>query len=305
MRVHGHVHVSHPSSVPADISYFFFPGFIFQALSYFSWMTWIAPDNIALSAITSPLGGLGLNPLPTFDWNVFSIWLVPLTIPTFSIMNQFIGLLIAVPMCAAIWFSNAWNTAYMPINDNHTFSNEGTRYNVTKILTDSKLDNDKYQAYSQPWISAGYITSFFWYFALYGATVSYVILYHRQQIFSASKMVWKSVLSTLRIRRHEDEDESDLADDVHARIMRNNYKDVPEWIYFIVLVVAAAIGMVGIGIYPTQTSPVVVIFGIIMPLIALIPVGLVQSVTGIQVAMNVLAEFIGGSFVEGNANALM
>jgi len=34
-------------------------------------------------------------------------------------------------------------------------------------------------------------------------------------------------------------------------------------------------------------------------------VGLVQSVTGIQVAMNVLAEFIGGSFVEGNANALM
>jgi hypothetical membrane protein len=75
--------------------------------------------------------------------------------------------------------------------------------------------------------------------------------------------------------------------------MRQNYKDVPEWIYFIVLVIAAAIGMVGIGIYPTQTSPVVVIFGIIMPLIALIPVGLVQSVTGIQVAMNVLAEFIG------------
>ena len=75
--------------------------------------------------------------------------------------------------------------------------------------------------------------------------------------------------------------------------MRKNYKDVPEWIYFIVLVIAATVGMVGIGIYPTQTSPVVVIFGIIMPLIALIPVGLVQSVTGIQVALNVLAEFIG------------
>jgi cobalamin synthase len=135
--------------------------------------------------------------------------------------------------------------------------------------------------------SSGYITSFFWYFALYGATVSYVVLYHRQQIASASVMVWKSVLSTLRIRRHEEEDEEDLADDIQ------NYKDVPEWIYFIVLVIAATIGMVGIGIYPTQTSPVVVIFGIIMPFIALIPVGLVQSVTGIQVALNVLAEFIG------------
>lgn len=137
-----------------DGRYFFFPGFIFQALSYFSWMTWIAPNNIALSAITSPYGGLGLNPLPTFDWNVFSIWLVPLTIPTFSIMNQFAGLLIAVPMCAAIWFSNSWFTAYMPINSNHTFSNTGKAFNVTKILTDGKLDEAKYQEYSQPWMSA-------------------------------------------------------------------------------------------------------------------------------------------------------
>lgn len=77
------------------------------------------------------------------------------------------------------------------------------------------------------------------------------------------------------------------------------YNDVPEWVYFIILIVAMVIGMVGIAIYPTQTSPVVVLYGIIMPLIALIPIGLVQSVTGIQVAMNVLAEFIGGSFVEG------
>ena len=76
------------------------------------------------------------------------------------------------------------------------------------------------------------------------------------------------------------------------------YKDVPEWVYFIVLLVAMVIGMVGIGIYPTETTPAVVIFGIIMPLICLVPIGLVQAVTGIQVALNVLAEFIGGSFVE-------
>jgi OPT family oligopeptide transporter len=87
--------------------------------------------------------------------------------------------------------------------------------------------------------------------------------------------------------------------------MKANYKDVPEWMYGIILLVSMVIGMIGIGIYPTDTSPVVVIFGIIMPLIALVPVGLVQSVTGIQVALNVLAEFIGGSFVEGNANGLI
>jgi hypothetical protein len=63
--------------------------------------------------------------------------------------------------------------------------------------------------------------------------------------------------------------------------------------------------MIGIGIYPTETSPVVVIFGLIMCFLTIIPVGIVQSVTGIQVAMQVLAQFIGGALVEGNANALI
>lgn len=158
--------------------------------------------------------------------------------------------------------------------------------------------------------------SFFWYFAMYGASksspfynswknvmlmsaaVTYIVLYHRQQIVSAGKLMWRSALKTLRIRRHQEEEEDELDEDIHYRLMQQ-YNDVPEWVYFIVLVTAMIIGMVGIAIYPTQTSPVVVLFGIIMPLIALIPIGLVQSVTGIQVAMNVLAEFIGGSFVEG------
>lgn len=193
---------------------------------------------------------------------------------------------------------------------------------MTKILTNSKLDNVKYQAYSQPWVSAGYIVTFAAYFgefspsypiqnfqadcsALYGATVSYVILYHRRQVMSAGKQVWRSALHTLRIRKHVEEDEDEFAEDIHYKLMKANYKDVPEWMYAIILVTAAVIGMVGIGIYPTETSPVVVIFGIIMPLIALVPIGLIQSVTGIQVGMNVLAEFIGGSWVEGNANALI
>ena len=116
-------------------------------------------------------------------------------------------------------------------------------------------------------------------------------------------MIWRSALKTLRIRRHEDEEEDELAEDVHFRLMQQ-YNDVPEWVYFIILIVAMVIGMVGISIYPTETSPVVVLYGIIMPLVALIPIGLVQSVTGIQVGMNVMAEFIGGSFVEGQSKQL-
>ncbi len=73
----------------------------------------------------------------------------------------------------------------------------------------------------------------------------------------------------------------------------------------IVLLVSMAIGMIGVGIYPTHTSPVVLIFWHHHALLCMIPVGVIHSVTGVQVPLNVLAEFIGGSLVSGNADALM
>jgi hypothetical protein len=50
--------------------YYWLPGYIFQALSIFNWMTWISPQNLNLALVTGSLCGMGLNPLPTFDWNI-------------------------------------------------------------------------------------------------------------------------------------------------------------------------------------------------------------------------------------------
>ena len=52
--------------------HFWLPGFLFPALSYFAWMTWIKPNNFNLNIITGNQNGLGLNPIPTFDWNIVS-----------------------------------------------------------------------------------------------------------------------------------------------------------------------------------------------------------------------------------------
>jgi hypothetical protein len=32
--------------------YFWFPNYIFQALSYFNWIVWIAPNNVNVAAIS-------------------------------------------------------------------------------------------------------------------------------------------------------------------------------------------------------------------------------------------------------------
>ena len=63
--------------------YFWFPGYIIQAMSYFSWISWIAPENVKLAAIAGSVTGLGLNPLPTFDWNQFTVVASPLINPFF------------------------------------------------------------------------------------------------------------------------------------------------------------------------------------------------------------------------------
>lgn len=56
---------------------------------------------------------------------------------------------------------------------------------------------------------------------MYGATVAYIALYHRQQIAGAVKQIWRSTMSTLRFRKHGDDDEVDeFAEDIHYRLMK-------------------------------------------------------------------------------------
>jgi OPT family oligopeptide transporter len=58
-------------SFAAMFVYFWFPNYLFESLTFFSWMTWIAPNNLNLDILTGFRNGLGMfNPWPTFDWNV-------------------------------------------------------------------------------------------------------------------------------------------------------------------------------------------------------------------------------------------
>lgn len=48
-------------SFAAMFIYFWFPNYLFQVLTYFSWMTWIAPDNVHLNILTGMQNGLGVS----------------------------------------------------------------------------------------------------------------------------------------------------------------------------------------------------------------------------------------------------
>jgi hypothetical protein len=230
--------------------YFWFPAYIIRAMSYFNWMTWIAPDNVNLAAVTGSVGGLGLNPFPTWDWSQFIIFGDPLILPFYSTFNGFLGALIAAPIVLTFWYTNTWNTAYIAINDNRLWDNTGSRYNVLRVVdNDTALFNEEgYRAYSPAYLSAGHALAHGVWFALYTATITHTILYHRREIIAG----FRNLISR----------KSAFADckDVHAHLMRR-YREVPEYVYFGVFVASIALGAAGVGAFPTHTSPTVVFYG--------------------------------------------
>lgn len=289
--------------------WFWFPNSLFKALGALSWMTWISPSNKHLSFVTGVERGLGVNPLPTLDWNRFTIFNDPLSLPFFTTLNRFLGSAVSCVVILLLYYTNTYYTGYLPLNSNLPHDNRGRRYNVSAILDERGIfDGDKYQAYSPPFLSAAKVCVYTCFFALYTATMAYGCLYHWQEMATGFRGLAASVRGVFaRLRKKKQATETDEEDrtrlDVHNRLMRA-YPEVPEWWYTTCLVLAIALGCTGLSLYPTHTSPWVVLFGVALCLLFVLPIGIVMSTTGVEVTLNVLAEFLGGCFVSGNALAM-
>lgn len=276
--------------------YFWFPNFIFSALAIFSWMTWIAPNNRNLTLLTGSRKGLGLNPIPTFDWNIVITSVDPLVAPIFTTLNFFAGGVIFMFTILAVYWSNSYYTAFLPIVSNKPYDRFAQQYNVSMVVDERGiLDTEKYKAYSLPYLSASQLISFTCFFCIYTASLTHAFLYHRVEL----QMGFRDLINGFRPSKRQDLDKGRVLD-VHNRLMKE-YAEVPEWWYFITMVISVVLGCVAISHWPTYTSPAVVFYGIILCAIFVIPVGIIFAMTGVEVSLNVLAEFIGGSFVEGNA----
>ena len=282
------------SAFVAMFVWFWFPDTIFGALSTFNWIAWIAPNNFTLTAITGIKKGLGINPLPTFDWNIVTHYVEPLIVPFRVTINTFVGAVLGGITIVGLYWTNAFNTGYLPINSNAMYNHQGGSYNVTKILDHRGWFNETaYQAYSPVYIAPSSITMYYYFFATYAATVSYAILYHHNDI----ALGFRSLVRSFKKEKTND------FEDVHTRMM-SNYKEVPEWWYLILNIVAIVLGVAAVAAWPTETSVGVVFFGIGLALVFVIPTGIIYATTGMEVEFNVLAEFIGGAWEPGNALAM-
>ncbi|OLL22685.1 Oligopeptide transporter 2 [Neolecta irregularis DAH-3] len=273
--------------------YFFLPDYLFQALSTFNWMNWISPNNVKLALISGTVTGLGFNPISTFDWNMITGVSPVLISPFFSTANTLMAMLITgIFFIPAVYFTNTWYTAHLPINSNRVFDNTGHLYNASRILSSHGLFNETgYQTYSPMYMSAANAVIYGTFFSVYPATLVYAYLYHRREIKNAFLAL---------VRRSSN---SQLNNDVHNRLMEQ-YKEVSEIWYFALMAISMIFGIVCVKSYPTQTPVWAIFFALGLGLVFIVPCGIIYAVSNVQITLNVLAELVGGFAIPGNPLSL-
>ncbi|KAI0007044.1 small oligopeptide transporter [Xylariaceae sp. FL0662B] len=268
--------------------WYWFPGWIFQGLSYFTFICWAAPNNVVVNKVFGGLSGYGILPT-TLDWTVISGYaLSPLIPPFHAVANTVAGVIIFfVIVSMGIHFSGTWYADYFVVQSSSAFDNTGQVYNVSRILNDQLLfDEDKYHAYSPLFLSTQFALCYGLAFAAVAAVVVHVILYHGYQIKTQFKLA-----------RNQD-------DDIHMRIMKK-YRDAEDWWYLALFVIMIGLSFAVCCAWPTGFPAWAYVVCIIIPLVWTIPIGIVQAITNVQLGLNVLTEFIVGYMLPGRPIAMM
>ena len=240
--------------------FYFLPGLLMPALSYFSVITWFAPKNVVVANIFGVASGLGLVPV-TFDWAQIAYIGSPLLTPFWAAMNVIGGLVIVMWIIAPIaYYLNFFYSSYMPILSSSVFDNTGKIYDVSKILTsDFVFDREAYHKYSRVYLPITYILSYGLQFAALASLLTHTICWHGQDIWKQwkrslgemdgeAKIAYKAVPTNGHTTNgHSEGPGSPFSDiisqeDVHNRLM-SKYKDAPLSWYLITFISMLAIGV--------------------------------------------------------------
>ncbi|KAJ6605339.1 small oligopeptide transporter [Mycena vulgaris] len=256
--------------------WYFFPGYIFQALSYFSWVTWIRPDNAVIAQLFGYFHGMGMSVI-TFDWNQITYIGSPLATPWWAEANIFGGFVFFFWfLTPVLYFTNTWYGKFMPISSRTSYDNHMNSYNVSAILTSATtVDLNLYHNYSPLFISTTFAISYGLSFASITATLMHAFLYFRKQIWVQSRRAL-----------HEQPD-------IHARLM-SVYPQVPEWWYLILFLSMFVLGIISIEIWPTQMPVWAFVLALIIAFTYVIPIGMIQAITNQQVGLNVIGYALPG-----------
>ncbi|TDL22398.1 glutathione transporter [Rickenella mellea] len=266
--------------------WYWFPGYIFTALSVFSWVCWIAPKNVLVNQIFGYNSGFGLGVM-TFDWSLIAFNGSPLVTPWWAQANMLVSFLLGVWVVApALYYSNTFYSKYLPVSAPYSFDNTGMPYNASAIIRDGLFDAELYKSYSPLFLPVTMVVRYMADFAGLAAILVHTCLWHRHDI--------------LRHLRSPMKDRTD----VHSRLM-SSYLEVPEWWYAILESLAFILAAITVKVYDTQLPVLGLILALTIGFVFVIPGGIMLAITNQTIQVNVLSEVIAGYVLPGRPVALM
>ncbi|KAF8066877.1 OPT oligopeptide transporter protein-domain-containing protein [Lyophyllum atratum] len=259
--------------------WYFVPGYLFQALSVFTWVCWAAPKNVKINQMFGYRSGLGFS-LLTFDWNEIAFIGSPLATPWWAEANVMIGFFFFYWFLTPIlYYNNVFFSQYMPISSSRAYDNTGRPYNLTKIIDEqASIRVQAYRDYSPVYLSVTFVVSYGLSFLSIAATITHAIIHFYKPI----KVQFKRSLRE--------------PPDIHARLMAK-YPQVPEWYYLCIFAVTFTFACVCIQVWPAGMTIWALVIALIVSVIYVIPIGMIQAVTNRQIGLNVITELIIGFMI--------
>ncbi len=261
----------------AAFFFYWLPGYLFTALSAFSFICWAAPNNVVVNQLFGVYSGLGMS-LLTFDWSQINYLGSPLVIPWWAEVNIFAGFFIAFWVMAPImYYTNVWETAYLPISSSYVFDRFGSTYNSSAVvdIATMKLNLTAYEEYSPLYLPITYAMLYGTSFMLASSVLVHTALYQGKGILRVM----------MKVTRDDD--------DIHMKLMRS-YKEVPEWWYMIFLVIAVGLSIATIAGFDTQMPVWGLIVALAIGFIYVLPGGFVYAMTGSSISINLILELVAG-----------
>ncbi|KAJ1547631.1 hypothetical protein HK405_005327 [Cladochytrium tenue] len=297
--------------VLAAFVYEWFPLYIAPLLTAVSLLCYGASSSSnpdVLRVLGSAYNGLGFLSF-SFDWSLISWW-NPITTPLWAVINQFVGLwFFAWVLTPIFWAKSMYGKDYelgalpsegpngsgiFPIGhamNTAALMNRNGSYVKSRWFVDTSsltLKEDYYQEqqpiYISTWFANIYLTSFI----TFTACLVHVGLWY-------GKDVWHRFRTAMsELDKH----------DIHAKLM-DAYPDVPDWWYIILLVATLIMGIAVCQWGGFQLPWWGVLLGFALAAISILPIGTIQAISGQQIGLNVISEFMIGLILPGRIGAVM
>ncbi|XP_073107288.1 oligopeptide transporter 1-like [Elaeis guineensis] len=276
----------------SSFAYHIVPIYFFPSITALSFICWIWKDSVTAQQIGSGQKGLGLGSF-ALDWmTTTSYYGSPLATPMFVICNMFIGFVIKLYVIAPIsYWTNAYSAKRFPIFSQEMFDADGQKYNISRIIDEKlQLDEAAYNNYSKLYLSVFYPYSYGFSFACLTSSISHLALYHGRSMWNQVKKAYEG-----------------KEEDIHSRLMKQNYESIPQWWFYLVLFSMAGLAILTCQAFNEQVQlfswGFLIVFAMIS--ILLFPNAVLTATTNTSMPVHVFSEMLVGYLSPGKPIANM